>query len=344
MISKSSRILVTGACGSVGSELVKTLLHDQHIVCAVDQSEDGLFKLDQEFNSEYGTNLKLFVGNIRDEDRLSLAFEEVDVVFHCAALKHVSLSEYNPFEAMQTNVLGVNNVIKAAVKANVQRVVFISSDKAVNPSSTMGATKLLGERLITAANRYMGQHRTRFASVRFGNVLNTNGSVLHIFRNQVTNNLPLTITSEDMSRFFITMSQAIDLCLHAGNHMIGGEIFISGMGCCNIMSLAKAFVGKKSFDYKIIGERPGEKLYEELVTQTEAQRTVCEKKLYTIIPDSLDVMPTNITDRYMKEFDNAPRLSGPLRSDQNMLTESEIRSMLQSVGKFEEHPGKYYGK
>jgi UDP-N-acetylglucosamine 4,6-dehydratase/5-epimerase len=339
MISKNSRILVTGACGSVGSELVKKLLGDQHIVCAFDQSEDGLFKLDQEFNSTYGTNLKLFVGSIRDEHRLSLAFEGVDVVFHCAALKHVYLSEYNPFEAMQTNILGVNNIINAAIKTNVQRVVFTSSDKAVNPSSTMGATKLLGERLMTAANHYMGKHKTRFASVRFGNVLNTNGSVLHIFKNQIENNLPLTITSEDMSRFFITMSQAVDLCLHAGNNMIGGEIFVSGMGCCNIMSLARALVGEESFDYKIIGEKPGEKSYEELVTETEAQRTVCEKNLYTIIPDSLDVMPSGILDSYMQAFDNAPRLSGPLRSDQNMLTESEIRSMLQSVGKFEEKSG-----
>ncbi len=339
MISKKSRILVTGACGSVGSELVKKLLQDQHVVCAFDQSEDGLFKLDQEFKSEYGTNLKLFVGSIRDEDRLSLAFEGVDVIFHCAALKHVYLSEYNPFEAMQTNILGVNNIINAAIKTNVQRVVFTSSDKAVNPSSTMGATKLLGERLMTAANHYMGKHQTRFASVRFGNVLNTNGSVLHIFKNQIANKLPLTITSKDMSRFFITMSQAVDLCLHAGNNMIGGEIFVSGMGCCNIMSLARAFVGKDSFEYTIIGEKPGEKSYEELVTETEAQRTVCEGNLYTIIPDSLDVMPSGIVDSYMKAYDKAPRLSGPLRSDQNMLTEREIGSMLQSVGNFEHNAG-----
>jgi FlaA1/EpsC-like NDP-sugar epimerase len=133
------------------------------------------------------------------------------------------------------------------------------------------------------------------------------------------------------------MSQAVDLCLHAGNNMIGGEIFVSGMGCCNIMSLAKAFVGMDSFDYEIIGEKPGEKSYEELVTETEAQRTVCEEDLYTIIPDSLDVMPSDIVEHYTKAYDGKARLSSSLRSDQNMLTKREIRSMLQSVGNFEDN-------
>lgn len=330
MIPKKSRILVTGACGSIGAELVGTLLDDQHIVCAFDQSEDGLFKLDQKFNSAHGPNLKLFLGSIRDSKRLSLAFEGVDVVFHCAALKHVYLSEYNPFEAMQTNIFGVNNVINAAIQANVKRVVFTSSDKAVNPSSTMGATKLLGERLMTAANHYLGGHSTRFASVRFGNVLNTNGSVLHIFKNQLDQKLPLTITSEDMSRFFITMPQAVDLCLHAGNNMIGGEVFVTSMGCCNIMSLAKVLCGGESFEYTIIGQKPGEKPYEELVTEIEAQRTVCEQKLYTIIPDTFDVMPSSLVDSYNKTYGKTERLSGPVRSDINMLTEPEILSMLQS--------------
>lgn len=332
MISEKSRILVTGACGSIGSGMVERLLGEGHVICAFDQSEDGLFNLDQKFRSIYGDNLKLFVGSVRDENRLSRAFEGVDVVFHCAALKHVYLSEYNPFEAMQTNIIGVNNVINSAINANVDRVVFTSSDKAVNPSSTMGATKLLGERLMTAANHYAGKHKTRFASVRFGNVLNTNGSVLHIFKKQIDNNLPLTITSTDMSRFFITMSQALDLCLHAANRMIGGEIFVMSMGCCNIMILAKAVCGNKSFEYQIIGQKPGEKPYEELVTEIEAQRTVCEDGLYTILPDTLDIMSPTIIDSYKEAYDNTPRLVEPLRSDQNMLTESEVLSMLQSKG------------
>jgi UDP-N-acetylglucosamine 4,6-dehydratase/5-epimerase len=332
MITEKSRILVTGACGSIGSGMVERLLGDGHVICAFDQSEDGLFKLDQKYKSIYGDSLKLFVGNVRDEGRLSRAFEGVDVVFHCAALKHVYLSEYNPFEAMETNINGVNNVINAAIKANVDRVVFTSSDKAVNPSSTMGATKLLGERLMTAANLYVGEHKTKFASVRFGNVLNTNGSVLQILKNQIDNNLPLTITSTDMSRFFITMNQALDLCIHAAEHMIGGEIFVMNMGCCNIMSLAKAICGNKPFEYEVIGQKSGEKQYEELVTETEVIRTVCENELYTIIPDTLDMMFPEIISKYKEAYDQLPRLASSLRSDRNMLEDSEVLNLLQSNG------------
>jgi UDP-N-acetylglucosamine 4,6-dehydratase/5-epimerase len=332
MISENSRIIVTGACGSIGSALVERLLGEGHVVCAFDQNEDGLFKLDQKFKSKYKGNLKLFVGSIRDEKRLTQAFENINIVFHCAALKHVYLTEYNPFEAMQTNVIGTNNVISAAIKANVDRVVFTSSDKAVNPSSTMGATKLLGERIMTAANHYAGKHNTRFSSVRFGNVLNTNGSVLHIFRNQINNNLPLTITSKDMSRFFITMDQSIELCLYAANKMVGGEIFVMSMGCCNILSLATAICGNKTLDYELIGNKSGEKLYEELVTESECQRTVCQGDMYIVIPDTLEILPVEIIQKYEKFYSNIPRLVEPLRSDKNMLTTSEVSSMLRDNG------------
>jgi len=328
--SKESRVLITGACGSIGSNLVKRLLSDGHIVCAFDQNEDGLFKLDQRYREEYAENLKLFVGNVRDESRLSKAMENVDVVFHCAALKHVYLSEYNPFEAMQTNIIGTNNVINASIAANVRKVVFTSSDKAVNPSSTMGATKLLGERLITAANNYSGKHTTKFSSVRFGNVLDTNGSVLQIFKEQIKENQPLTITSTDMTRFFITMDQSISLCLYAKDHMIGGEIFIMHMGCCNIIGLAKAISGDKDFKYNIIGQKSGEKSYEELVTESEVPRTVCVDDTYIIIPDTLSIMQHAIRDDYKKSYDKLIKLSRPLRSDESMLTDTEISEMLKT--------------
>jgi UDP-N-acetylglucosamine 4,6-dehydratase/5-epimerase len=229
IIPDNSRVLVTGACGSVGTALVLRLLETGHTVCAFDQSEDGLFKLDQELNCGDG-RLRLFIGNVRDEERLRRAMDGVSIVFHCAALKHVYLSEYNPFEAMQTNILGTNNVIQAALVSEVDRVVLTSSDKAVNPTSTMGATKLLGERLFISANHFAGRHKTRFSCVRFGNVLNSNGSVLQIFKRQLDNNLPLTITSKNMTRFFLSMSQAVDLCLNAAGSMVGGEIFVMSMG------------------------------------------------------------------------------------------------------------------
>lgn len=330
MIKKNSRVLVTGACGSIGSKVVKKALDMGCVVCAFDHSEDGLFKLDQLHRSDYGGNLKLFIGSIRSEKRLSMALEGVDVVFHCAALKHVYLSEYNPFEAMQTNIIGTNNIINASISANVKKVIFTSSDKAVNPSSTMGATKLLGERLIIAANHHSGEHSTKFSSVRFGNVLDTNGSILSIFRKQILKKAPLTITSEKMTRFFISMEQSVELCFYAAQKMIGGEIFSMSMGSCSIMDLAEVVSQGKSFDYKVIGEKPGEKLYEELVTETEAPRTTFCDGVYIIIPETLDLMRKTIKDTYLDIYSNTGRLEKPLRSDENLLTKSQISQLLKS--------------
>jgi len=329
-IPANSRVLVTGACGSVGSALVQRLIHDGHTVCAFDQSEDGLFNLDQQLN-DGGGRLRLFLGNVRDEDRVRRAMDAVRIVFHCAALKHVYLSEYNPFEAMQTNIVGTNNVIQAAIAADVERVVLTSSDKAVNPTSTMGATKLLGERLFIAANHFAGSHKTRFACVRFGNVLNSNGSVLQIFKRQLDSNLPLTITSKSMTRFFISMSQAVDLCLDASARMVGGEIFVMSMGSSDIMSLAKAASGYRAFQFVEIGHKPGEKLYEELVTENEAPRTVVDGNIYVVLPDTIDMMSDDMRSKYIV-YENLERLSAPVRSDREQLSQAEIVSMLRSAG------------
>ncbi|THB73257.1 MAG: SDR family NAD(P)-dependent oxidoreductase [Gammaproteobacteria bacterium] len=330
MLPEKTRILVTGGCGSVGSALVQRLLEEGHTVCAFDQSEDGLFKLEQELKDKANGRLKLFLGNVRDENRLRRAMEGVQLVFHCAALKHVYLSEYNPFEAMLTNIDGTNNVIQAAVAAEVERVVITSSDKAVNPTSTMGATKLLGERLFVAANHYAG-HKTRFACVRFGNVLNSNGSVLQIFKRQIENKLPLTITSTEMTRFYISMDQAVDLCITASERMIGGEIFVMSMGSSDIMSLAKAISDNEEFNYTEIGHKPGEKLYEELVTESEAPRTAFDGSTYIVLPDTMDMMPANIRDEY-SVYNEHPKLSAPLRSDEDLLSVADVKKMLFSAG------------
>jgi len=329
MIAKGTRILISGACGSIGSSMVEKLLSLGCIVCAFDQDEDGLFHLDQKYRNKYGNNLKLFLGSVRDEDRLSRAIKGIEIVFHCAALKHVYLSEYNPFEAMLTNILGVNNIINVSLKENVRQVIFTSSDKAVNPSSTMGATKLLGERLITAANHHSGGHSTVFSSVRFGNVLNTNGSVLHIFKRQLEEKRPLTITSDSMTRFFISMDQAINLCLYASNNMIGGEVFVMNMGSFLIIDLAKAISKGRPFDYTVIGEKPGEKLYEELVTEVEAPRTAFKNNIYTVIPETFELMNSSIEQKFLKVYKDSIRLTKSLRSDNELLTEAEIFAFLQ---------------
>lgn len=328
--SAPGRVLVTGACGSVGFAMVQRLLEAGHTVCAFDQNEDGLFRLEQELQ-DGGGRLRLFLGNIRDEDRLTRAMDGVDTVFHCAALKHVYFSEYNPFEAMQTNVVGTNNVIRAALANEVRRVILTSSDKAVNPSSTMGATKLLGERLFVAANHHAGAHPTRFACVRFGNVLNSNGSVLHIFRRQLANGRPLTITSKKMTRFFISMEQAVDLSLEAAERMAGGEIFVLSMGAADIVSLAKAVTGTRPFKIAEIGLKPGEKLYEDLVTEDEAPRTVRMKNMYVVLPSTTDMMPADVRSAYTK-YGKLPRLTEPLRSDRDLLNESQVAGMLRGAG------------
>ena len=236
------RILVTGACGSIGSALVKKLINEKHTVCAFDNSEDGLFHLKNEYKEkETSSKLKIFIGDIRDQERLVQAMDKVDMVFHCAALKHVELSEYNPFEALQTNVNGTNNVVNAAIKCGVEKVIVTSSDKAVNPSSMMGATKLLAEKLAISANNIAGKDDIKISCVRFGNVWNTSGSVGPIFKNQVTQSKNITLTSPDMTRFFISIEDAIELCIKASEEMIGGEIFISDMGAASIGDLAKEF-------------------------------------------------------------------------------------------------------
>jgi FlaA1/EpsC-like NDP-sugar epimerase len=232
---------------------------------------------------------------------------------------------------MQTNILGTNNVIQAAIAAGAERVVLTSSDKAVNPTSTMGATKLLGERLFIAANHFAGSHKTRFACVRFGNVLNSNGSVLQIFKRQLDSNRPLTITSKNMTRFFISMSQAVDLCLDASARMVGGEIFVMSMGSCDIISLAKAVSGTRPFEFIEIGHKPGEKLYEELVTENEAPRTVLDGNTYMVLPDTIDMMPEDMRNKYTV-YEKLERLKAPLRSDKDLLSQADVVSMLRSAG------------
>ena len=283
-----SRYLVTGGCGSIGSALVKRLSENGNIVCSFDHNEDGLFKQMLSLSDDIKKNVRTFIGDVRDLKRLEQALDGVDYVYHCAALKHVELSEYNPFEALKTNVEGTNNVITASIKLSVKGVVVTSSDKAVNPTSTMGASKLLAERLVVTSNNYVGSKTTKLSCVRFGNVWNTAGSVGQIFKNQCLNNQDITLTSEDMTRFFITINSALDLCEFAMNRMKGGEIFVCDMGTLSIKDLAKGFQKKFNSNNRIFitGIKPGEKNYEELYTNQEAQRTIKGDDYYVILPDS----------------------------------------------------------
>jgi UDP-N-acetylglucosamine 4,6-dehydratase/5-epimerase len=332
MTFSGKRILVTGACGTIGSEITKKLLKLGAVVCAFDISENGLFNLQKTHKINYQKKLKIFLGSVRSLDRLSKAMNNVDYVIHCAALKHVEISEYNSFESVLTNIIGVQNIIETALLQNVKKVLFTSSDKAVNPSSVMGTTKLMGEKLIITANNYTGNKTTRFALIRFGNVLDTSGSVLRIFKEQLKNKKPFTITSKKMTRYFINIDQAIKLCFFSLGEMLGGEIFFPKMESFEIINLAKAI--SKNHNPKMILIKPckGEKFSEELVTENEALRTVLFKSYYVVVPevdgDSLRYGPDFLKKVY-KKYKGLPKIDQPLRSDKKLLSVSQIEILLK---------------
>jgi FlaA1/EpsC-like NDP-sugar epimerase len=294
-IFKNKKILVTGGTGFIGSEIVRKLLqYNPDVVRILSNDEDSMFRIIQELGE--GDNKRFLVGDIRDKERLHLAMEDIDIVYHAAALKHVPLCEYNPFEAIKTNVVGTQNVIDAALNSGVEKVISISTDKAVNPVNTMGATKLLSEKLIIDANYYKGIRKTVFSCVRFGNVLFSRGSVIPLFEEQIRQKRPITITDPDMTRFMMSISNTIDLVFKATLLAKGGEIFILKMPVVkmgDLIDIVIEFYAQK-YGYKkdtikktIIGLRPGEKKYEELLTESETKK-VFETEDMLIIPPQIE--------------------------------------------------------
>jgi len=275
-VFEGKTILVTGGCGSIGSEIVRQLLKfDPRVIRVFDNNEAGHFRLNQKIKSNRIRNL---IGDIRDKERLTRAMEDVDIVFHAAALKHVPFCEYNPFEAVNTNVVGTKNVVDVAIQERVDKFIGISTDKAVNPINTMGATKLLSEKIIT--NAPIGKTHVKFCCVRFGNVLNSTGSVIPIFKRQIKNGGPVTITSKEMTRFFMSLQESVSLVLKAAELTQGGETFILKMKALKIVDLAEVLVNElapiygkdpKKIKYKIIGVRSGEKIHESLMSREEAE-------------------------------------------------------------------------
>jgi FlaA1/EpsC-like NDP-sugar epimerase len=289
---KGKKILVTGGTGCIGSEIVKNLLkYDPKVVRIFSNDEDATFNMSQEIGK--AEDRRFLIGDIRDKERLIRAMKDIDIVYHAAALKHVPLCEYNPFEAIKTNVLGTQNVIESALINGVKKVINISTDKAVNPVNTMGATKLLAEKLIIDANFYKGKSRTIFSCVRFGNVLFSRGSVVPLFERQIKNKKMVTITDPEMTRFMMSIDDTIDLVFKATLIAKGGEIFILKMPVLKISDLVDVAIKKYTEKYgykpdeikkKIIGVRPGEKVYEELMTETEAKNAFETKELLIVPP------------------------------------------------------------
>ncbi|MDC0597150.1 polysaccharide biosynthesis protein [Candidatus Pseudothioglobus singularis] len=282
-------IFITGSCGTIGAELVTQLLsnpkYNPKEVIGIDNNESALFFQDQKFLDDSRVNF--FVADIRDKGELSKRMRGANIVIHAAALKHVILCERSPEQAVQTNINGVQNVIAAADENNVDVVIFTSSDKAVNPTNVMGTTKLMGERLMTAANSSKREKGPIFASTRFGNVLGSNGSVIPIFRNQILNGGPVTLTDKNMTRFVMSVEEAVDLVLDSVIEAKGGEVFVTKMPVMRIEDLALAMIEElcsEEMDITEIGSKPGEKLYEELMSDEETRRAIELDKFFSIMP------------------------------------------------------------
>ena len=297
-IFKDKNILITGGTGSIGQEIMREVLkHEPTTVRILDLDETKQFELQEEYGDL--ENIRFLLGDVRDKERLYRALKDIDIVFHTAALKHVLSCEYNPFEAVKTNVLGIQNLIEAAMDEGVEKVIFTSSDKAVNPTNVMGATKLLAERLIIAGNYYKGRRRTKFSSVRFGNVLGSRGSVVPLFKKQIENGGPVTITNEAMTRFIMPMKDAVKLLFKAAELTKGAEIFVLKMKTIRITDLADVMIDELALNeikIEIIGNKEGEKLYEELMTEEEAKRALEIEDMFIVLPSHLNSLSPSVSD------------------------------------------------
>ena len=292
-------VLVTGACGTVGRELTRQLLkkHAVRELVALDNNESELFFLEDRLAAF--SQASFFLADVRDRDKLFRKMRGIDIVFHAAAFKHVILCERSPFEAVQTNILGVQNVVTAAIENRVERVIFTSSDKAVNPTNVMGTSKLMGERLITAANcQGPSAKGTILASTRFGNVLGSRGSVIPIFREQIRRGGPVTVTDPEMTRFIMSIEEAVRLVIDSAVLCRGGEVLVTKMPKIRIIDLAEVMIrelapafGQKpeKVRIEIIGVKPGEKMYEELLNVEETRRSWELQDYFVVLPAFKDL-------------------------------------------------------
>lgn len=278
-------ILITGGTGSFGQKFTENILrlHKPKRLIIFSRDELKQYEMQQVFDPADHPCLRYFIGDVRDVERLRMAMRNVDIVIHAAALKHVTVAEYNPFECIHTNVIGAENVVKAAMDCGVQKVIALSTDKAASPANLYGASKLASDKIFVAANNLAGALDTKFAVVRYGNVVGSRGSVVPFFRKLVAEKADhLPITHPEMTRFWITLEQGVNFVLSSLEHMCGGEIFIPKIPSMKIVDLAQAMA--PSIATKVIGIRPGEKLHEEMITSHDARNTFETADRYVILP------------------------------------------------------------
>lgn len=323
---KDKKILITGGTGSLGTALTKKLLE-------TDVDTIRIFSRDELKQTEMRTKiddprLRFLIGDVRDKERLSRALEDINIVIHAAALKHVPVAEYNPFEAVKTNVYGTQNLIESCLDKNVEIALAIGTDKAVAPFNTYGATKLLMERLFVSANFYKGNHNIKFLCVRYGNVLGSRGSIIPTFVEQIKNNKDITVTDLNMTRFNITMNQALELVFRALNNGQGGEVFIPKLKAYTVANVRDAVIDllKSNSKTNIISVRPGEKFHETLISNDEIRNTYENKDDYIILEQQ-------IQDKYLRKNPNVikSKLKEQYSSDKVELhTIEELKNILRN--------------
>ena len=330
---KNKKILITGAAGTVGEEMVRQLYAlGPAELRLMDNNESEVFFLMEEYKSN---NVHCFLGDVRDSEKTRKLADSIDIIIHSAAFKHVILSEHNPFDVVQTNIIGVENIIRAASACNVKNVLFTSSDKAVNPTNVMGTSKLMGERLITAANAVRNNGKAIFSSTRFGNVIGSRGSVVPLFIKQIKSGGPVTITDKRMTRFIMTIEEAARLVLKSVVISKGGEVFVTKMPVVKIPDLAEVMIdilapkyGYKPSDIKTveIGVKPGEKFYEELMSEEEVTRSMELKDMFVITPAFKAIYhsikydyPDTVSDKANKSY---------ISADEKALDKKELKRYL----------------
>jgi UDP-N-acetylglucosamine 4,6-dehydratase len=319
-------ILITGGTGSLGRELTKTILINWPKIKRLvifSRDEQKQFQMAQEFPEKLYPQIRYFLGDVRDQERLVRAFQGIDIVIHAAAMKHVHLAEYNPDECIKTNIGGAQNVIHAALQTTVNKVVALSTDKACAPINLYGATKLTSDKLFVAANNIKGNNPIRFSVVRYGNVMGSNGSVIPFFmKKRAEGKLPITDLS--MTRFNISLQGGVEMVMHAIEHSWGGEIFIPKIPSYRITDIAKAIA--PDCEIEVIGIRPGEKIHEEMITTSDAFNTYDLGKYYTILPS----VPNFDINEFIKTF-NANKVSEGFNYDSGNNTEWETVESLRTL-------------
>ncbi len=325
---KDTTILITGGTGSWGKTLTsRLLLQGVKEIRIFSRNELSQVNMQREYND---SRIKYIIGDIRDYESIDLAMKNVDYVFHLAALKHVPICELQPREAILTNINGTENIIKASINNNVKKVIDVSTDKAVAPYNLYGMTKAVGEKLIIHANTLTDN--TKFVCIRGGNVIGSNGSVIPFFIKQIKENNLVTITDFEMTRYFISLEEAIDLLIKASELSFGGETLVMNMPACKILDLAKVLIsvyGNNDTKIKEIGLRPGEKLHEELISKHESPHTYQISNNYYLITPDINI---NKLSDYYKNYENYKMVEFEVfDSSQNLMTKEQIIKKLKEA-------------